>query len=207
MSSDELTVGDEVAVDVGPIAHGGHCVARHEGRVIFVRHTIPGERVRARITEGGEGDRFLRADAVEILTESEHRVPVRFSALLSGVSKLLRDPVFMGLTFVGGFGMASFFVFLASASFVYTGHYGLTPTGFSLAFAANAAGFFTATQLALLRDGMQRGLDRKPAELARASRDEHARNGAPRRPVHDTRRRQDGHHAGLPGCLVCRLHG
>ena len=50
MSSDELTVGDEVAVDVGPIAHGGHCVARHEGRVIFVRHTIPGERVRARIS-------------------------------------------------------------------------------------------------------------------------------------------------------------
>jgi hypothetical protein len=39
-------------------------------------------------------------------------------------------------------------VFLASASFVYTGHYGLTPTGFSLAFAANAAGFFAATQLA-----------------------------------------------------------
>ena len=73
----DLTVGDEVVVDVGPVAHGGHCVARHEGRVIFVRHTIPGERVRARITEGGEGDRFLRADAVEILTASEHRVPVR----------------------------------------------------------------------------------------------------------------------------------
>src|SRR5690606_15909715 len=42
----------------------------------------------------------------------------------------------------------SFFVFLASASFVYTGHYGLTPTGFSLAFAANALGFFSASQLA-----------------------------------------------------------
>ena len=78
----------------------------------------------------------------------EHRAPVRFSALLSGIKTLLRDPVFMGLTFVGGFGMASFFVFLASASFVYTGHYGLTPTGFSLAFAANAAGFFSASQLA-----------------------------------------------------------
>ncbi|MDF1606608.1 multidrug effflux MFS transporter [Hoeflea sp. YIM 152468] len=77
-----------------------------------------------------------------------NRVPVRLSALLSGTSTLLRDPVFMGLTFVGGFGMASFFVFLASASFVYTGHYGLTPTGFSLAFAANAAGFFSASQLA-----------------------------------------------------------
>lgn len=78
----------------------------------------------------------------------EHRVPVRFSAILGGSSTLLRDPVFMGLTFVGGFGMASFFVFLASAAFVYTGHYGLTPTGFSLAFAANAAGFFSASQLA-----------------------------------------------------------
>ena len=78
----------------------------------------------------------------------EHRVPVRLSALLSGTLTLLRDPVFMGLTFVGGFGMASFFVFLASASFVYTGHYGLSPTGFSLAFAANAAGFFAASQAA-----------------------------------------------------------
>jgi DHA1 family bicyclomycin/chloramphenicol resistance-like MFS transporter len=78
----------------------------------------------------------------------QHRAPVRLSALISGIKTLLRDPVFMGLTFVGGFGMASFFVFLASASFVYTGHYGLTPTGFSLAFAANAAGFFSASQLA-----------------------------------------------------------
>lgn len=78
----------------------------------------------------------------------ENRTPVRLSALLGGVGTLLRDPVFMGLTFVGGFGLASFFVFLASASFVYTGHYGLSPTGFSLAFAANAAGFFAATQLA-----------------------------------------------------------
>lgn len=78
----------------------------------------------------------------------EKRAPVRLAALSGGIRTLLRDPVFMGLTFVGAFGMASFFVFLASASFVYTGHYGLTPTGFSLAFAANAAGFFSASQLA-----------------------------------------------------------
>ncbi|PHR24361.1 MAG: Bcr/CflA family drug resistance efflux transporter [Hoeflea sp.] len=78
----------------------------------------------------------------------EKRAPVRLAALSRGIRTLLRDPVFMGLTFVGAFGMASFFVFLASASFVYTGHYGLTPTGFSLAFAANAAGFFSASQLA-----------------------------------------------------------
>ena len=57
----------DVEVEVGPVAHGGHCVARHEGRVLFVRHTLPGERVRARVTERGAGDRFLRADAVEVL--------------------------------------------------------------------------------------------------------------------------------------------
>ncbi|MGO1167024.1 MAG: class I SAM-dependent RNA methyltransferase [Janibacter sp.] len=79
-TADELTVGDEVEVEVGPIAHGGHCVARYEGRVLFVRHTLPGERVRARITEGGTGDRFLRADAVAVLDASEHRVESRCPA-------------------------------------------------------------------------------------------------------------------------------
>lgn len=64
----------EVVVDVGSVAHGGFCVARHEGRVIFVRHSLPGERVRARITEGEAGSRFWRADAVEILSASAERV-------------------------------------------------------------------------------------------------------------------------------------
>ncbi len=57
---------------VGPVAHGGWCVARHEGRVVFVRHALPGERVRAEVTE--ETTRFLRADAVEILEASPDRV-------------------------------------------------------------------------------------------------------------------------------------
>ena len=78
----------------------------------------------------------------------EDRVPVSAGRLLSGARYLLGDRVFMGLTFTGGFGMASFFVFLASASFVYTGQFGLTPTQFSLAFAANAIGFFSASQMA-----------------------------------------------------------
>ncbi|NHC46170.1 class I SAM-dependent RNA methyltransferase [Motilibacter sp. K478] len=59
---------------VGPVAHGGHCVARHEGRVLFVRHAIPGERVLARVTDGGEGSRFLRADAVRVIEASPDRV-------------------------------------------------------------------------------------------------------------------------------------
>lgn len=69
-----LAVGDEVEIEVGPVAHGGHCVARHEGQVVFVRHTLPGERIRARVTEVGSGARFVRADAVEVLEASAHRV-------------------------------------------------------------------------------------------------------------------------------------
>ncbi|WP_149180353.1 class I SAM-dependent RNA methyltransferase [Streptomyces sp. TRM49041] len=68
-------VGQEYEVEVGAVAHGGHCIARtEEGRVLFVRHTLPGERVVARVTEGEEGARFLRADAVEILTASKDRI-------------------------------------------------------------------------------------------------------------------------------------
>jgi tRNA/tmRNA/rRNA uracil-C5-methylase (TrmA/RlmC/RlmD family) len=61
-----------IELEVGAVANGGSCVARHEGRVVFVRHTLPGERVRARITQ--ETKNFLRADAVEILEASPDRV-------------------------------------------------------------------------------------------------------------------------------------
>lgn len=67
-------VGELVELEIGPVAHGGHCVARDEGQVVFVRHTLPGELVRARITDGHHSSRFLRADAVEILRASPHRV-------------------------------------------------------------------------------------------------------------------------------------
>ncbi|WP_051939876.1 class I SAM-dependent RNA methyltransferase [Phaeacidiphilus oryzae] len=67
-------VGRRYEVEVGPVAHGGHCVARHEGRVLFVRHALPGERVVVQVTEGGESSRFLRADAVEILEPAKDRI-------------------------------------------------------------------------------------------------------------------------------------
>ncbi|MCU1593062.1 MAG: tRNA/tmRNA/rRNA uracil-C5-methylase [Frankiales bacterium] len=58
---------------VGNAAAGGSCVARAEdGRVVFVRHALPGETVRAEITS--EGSKFLRADAVEVLTPAAQRV-------------------------------------------------------------------------------------------------------------------------------------
>ena len=53
-------VGERFEGVVGPVAHGGHCVVRldpPEARVVFVRHTIPGERVVLEITEGTDAVR------------------------------------------------------------------------------------------------------------------------------------------------------
>lgn len=66
--------GALVEVLLGPPGHGGFCVARHDGRVMFVRHGLPGERVLARVTED-TGGAFCRADAVEIIDPSADRVP------------------------------------------------------------------------------------------------------------------------------------
>lgn len=71
-------VGERFEAVVGPVAHGGHCVVRldpPEARVVFVRHALPGERVVLEITEGTEGDRFWRGDAIEVLDASPDRVP------------------------------------------------------------------------------------------------------------------------------------
>ncbi|MBM7414778.1 MULTISPECIES: class I SAM-dependent RNA methyltransferase [Nocardiaceae] len=66
-------LGRVVEVRVGRPGHGGFCVARHEGRVMFVRHSLPGELVNARVTED-TGKSFCRADAVEILEASPDRI-------------------------------------------------------------------------------------------------------------------------------------
>lgn len=76
------------------------------------------------------------------------RTPFAPGTMFKSFGVLLHDPAYMGLTLIGGLGMAAFFTFLGSSSFVYMDFYGLTPTQFSLAFAANAAGFFAASQFA-----------------------------------------------------------
>ncbi|MEQ6902032.1 TRAM domain-containing protein [Nocardioides sp. YIM 152588] len=71
-------VGRRFEAEVGPVAHGGHCVARvpvEDGtRVVFVRHALPGETVVIELTEGTEGDRFWRGDAVSVIEASPDRV-------------------------------------------------------------------------------------------------------------------------------------
>jgi DHA1 family bicyclomycin/chloramphenicol resistance-like MFS transporter len=78
----------------------------------------------------------------------ENRVKVSAANLLAGFGTLVRDGRFLGLTFIGAFGMSSFFTFLASSSFIYIDHFGLTPTTYSLAFSVNAVGFIGASQFA-----------------------------------------------------------
>lgn len=81
------TVAEELIgpLNVGPIAHGGHCVARHEGRVIFVRDAIPGEQVMARLIDTTH-DRYWWAKTEQVLIASPHRVkaPCPIAGLCGG---------------------------------------------------------------------------------------------------------------------------
>ncbi len=79
-------VGDRLTVEIEAIAHGGHCVARHEGRVVFVRHAIPGERVDVVITGQGPKGRYFLADAVNVIQASPDRVdaPCAYASTCGG---------------------------------------------------------------------------------------------------------------------------
>lgn len=89
----------------------------------------------------------------------EERIAVSFASVLGGFGHLLRHGRFLGLTFIGALGMSSFFTFLASSSFIYIEHFGLTPTQYSIAFSANAAGFIGASQATAML-GMRFGMAR-----------------------------------------------
>ncbi len=61
----------ELTLTVGPPANGGSCVARHDGRVVFVRYALPGERVRVRVT--ADRGSYWHAETVEVLEPSTDR--------------------------------------------------------------------------------------------------------------------------------------
>ena len=84
--TDPETPGDLVELDVLRIAHGGVAVAEHEGRVVFVADTLPGERVLARLSDTTHG-RFFRAETVSVLEASPDRRPHVWSA-----ASVDRDP-------------------------------------------------------------------------------------------------------------------
>jgi DHA1 family bicyclomycin/chloramphenicol resistance-like MFS transporter len=74
------------------------------------------------------------------------RIPFDLGTISASYLELLRDRHYLGLVFIGGFGMASFFAFLSGSSFVYIEHFGLTPTQYSFAFSVNAIAFIGMAQ-------------------------------------------------------------
>jgi MFS transporter, DHA1 family, multidrug resistance protein len=78
---------------------------------------------------------------------AEQRAGSSFRSALAGYRFLIGDRNFLGLTFIGGFGVASFFVYLSSSSFVLIDHYGLSPSLYSIFFSMNAVAFFGASQM------------------------------------------------------------
>lgn len=55
----------------GAPANGGSCVAHHEGRVVFVRYALPGERVRVRVT--ADRGSYWHAEVIEVIEPSADR--------------------------------------------------------------------------------------------------------------------------------------
>ena len=78
-STSAAAVGSELELDITNVAHGGIFIARHEGRVIFVSDTLPGERVRARLTEANHKS-FWRAETVAVIDAAPERQPHIWSA-------------------------------------------------------------------------------------------------------------------------------
>lgn len=71
---DEVTSAfEQLTLVTGDPANGGSCVAHHEGRVVFVRYALPGERVRVRVT--ADRGSYWHAEVVEVIEPSADRTP------------------------------------------------------------------------------------------------------------------------------------
>jgi tRNA/tmRNA/rRNA uracil-C5-methylase (TrmA/RlmC/RlmD family) len=61
----------DLTLDTGAPANGGSCVAHHDGRVVFVRYALPGERVRVRVT--ADRGSYWHAEVIEVIEPSPDR--------------------------------------------------------------------------------------------------------------------------------------
>src|SRR5688500_18448938 len=62
----------ELQLTVQDVAFGGKGVARHEGKVVFVPFTIPGEVIKARIVR--QKRKFAEAELLEVVIPAPERV-------------------------------------------------------------------------------------------------------------------------------------
>lgn len=83
-AQERLEVGQVIELVIGPVAHGGHFVARHNGQVIFVRHGITNELVKIKIT--AVSSKIAHADVIKVLTAAPSRVtaPCQYAGKCGG---------------------------------------------------------------------------------------------------------------------------
>jgi DHA1 family bicyclomycin/chloramphenicol resistance-like MFS transporter len=89
---------------------------------------------------------LLLATSLKETRTAEARVDSSIGTAVAAYGLLLRDRTFLGLTLIGGFGISSFFIYLANSSFVLIEHYGLSPSIYSLFFSINAVAFIGMSQ-------------------------------------------------------------
>lgn len=68
----KLAVGQELTLAVYALAYGGEGIAKHNGMVVFIPDALPGDTVRARLTQVKQ--KFARGDIVEIVKPSADRI-------------------------------------------------------------------------------------------------------------------------------------
>ena len=90
---------------------------------------------------------LLMTVGLEETRSVERRGGSSFASSWRGYKVLAADRSFIGLSLIGGFGIASFFVYLANSSFVIIDHYGMSPSVYSLFFSVNAVSFFSVSQM------------------------------------------------------------
>ena len=68
-----MNPGDVLTLNIEKVAHGGFCVARHEGIVIFVRHALPNEKVEAQLISLAPGKKSWFAQTLKVINASKFR--------------------------------------------------------------------------------------------------------------------------------------
>jgi len=69
--------GTELEVTAGPLAHGGACVCRHDGFVVFAQGAVPGDRVKVRL--GKVKRSHAEARVIEVLEAGPDRIEPKAS--------------------------------------------------------------------------------------------------------------------------------
>ena len=90
---------------------------------------------------------LLAALALPETLPVSHRRPLRVRGIISTYGELLHDKRFVILVLVAALGMSGLFAYIAGASFVLQGRYGLDQQTFALVFGAGAIALIGATQL------------------------------------------------------------